>query len=309
MKPKGVYAELQDLVRLRHVASGYTFLPRQPITSVLSGGHASRLRGRGLNFEEIRAYRPGDDTRNMDWKATARLRKPQVRIYTEERDRPAVLVVDQSMSMFFGSQSRMKSVVAAEAAALTAWRVLEQDDRVGAIVFNDQEASFVRPRRSAKSVTHVLEEILRFNHALGPELDAQEDPAAFNSALERAARVATHDHLVCVISDFSKMNAESEQWFKRIAAHNDVVAIAVSDPIGRSLPRAGRLVFAKGGRQLEVDSSGRGVQERFRQRFDELEAELRAFLRRLNVPLLHVTAAGEVIDQVRQQLGQLGGGR
>lgn len=308
MTTKGVYAELDDLVRLRHVAAGFSFLPRQSITSLLSGRKASRLRGRGLNFEELRGYRPGDDTRNMDWKATARLRKPQVRVYTEERDRPAILVVDQCQSMFFGSKSRMKSVVAAEAAAIAAWRVLDQDDRVGALVFNDTERSFVRPQRSGKTVTHVLKEILRFNHALNVGRAVPDAPGALNAALERAARAATHDHLVGVISDFTKMDAESERWFKRIAAHNDVVAIAVTDPIGRRLPEAGRLVFTKEGGQLEVDAAVRGVRERFQARFDEQESSIRTFLRRLDVPMLHLTSEGAVIDQIRSQLGLLARG-
>ena len=90
-----VYASLDELVRLRFKASGFSFLPRQPVHSVLSGRHASRLRGRGLNFEELRNYLPGDDTRNIDWKVTARTREPFVRVYTEEKDRPVWLLVDQ----------------------------------------------------------------------------------------------------------------------------------------------------------------------------------------------------------------------
>ncbi len=99
----GVYVSLDDLIRLEHKARGFSFLPRYAITSLLSGRHASRLRGRGLNFEEIRAYLPGDDIRTIDWKVTARTRKTHVRVYTEERDRPAILVVDQRMSMFWHS--------------------------------------------------------------------------------------------------------------------------------------------------------------------------------------------------------------
>ncbi|MGD8898369.1 MAG: DUF58 domain-containing protein, partial [Acidobacteriota bacterium] len=102
---------------LEYRAEGYSFLPRQPVHSVLAGRHASRMRGRGLNFEEIRGYLPGDDIRTIDWKVTARTREPHVRVYTEERDRPALLLVDQRQSMFFGSRRAMKSVVAAEVAA------------------------------------------------------------------------------------------------------------------------------------------------------------------------------------------------
>ena len=109
----GIYADLAELVRMQYKARGYSFLPRQPVHSVLAGRHASRLRGRGLNFEEIRRYLPGDDIRNMDWRVTARTRKPHVRVYTEERDHPILLLIDQRQNMFFGSRRAMKSVVAA----------------------------------------------------------------------------------------------------------------------------------------------------------------------------------------------------
>jgi uncharacterized protein (DUF58 family) len=138
-RPAGVYANLDDLIRIRFRAFDFSFRPSQPVTSVLAGRYASRLRGRGLNFEELRRYLPGDDPRTLDWKVTARTRRPHVRVYTEERDRAVLLVVDQRMSMFFGTSDRMKSVTAAELAALGAWRALDVGDRVGLVGFNDDK--------------------------------------------------------------------------------------------------------------------------------------------------------------------------
>ncbi|WP_157789132.1 DUF58 domain-containing protein, partial [Bradyrhizobium japonicum] len=108
----GVYIGLHDLIALEYRGRKVSFLPRQPVHSLLSGRFASRMRGRGLNFEEIRDYRPGDDVRSIDWKVTARLRKPHIRVFNEERDRQTILVVDQRLSMFFGSRHAMKSVTA-----------------------------------------------------------------------------------------------------------------------------------------------------------------------------------------------------
>src|SRR5215471_14338919 len=135
----GAYVSLDDLVAMQHQAHGFSFLPRQPVQSLLAGRHASRLRGRGLNFEEIRRYQAGDDIRQIDWKVTARTRKTHSRVFTEERERSTILLVDQRVTMFFGSVKNMKSVTAAEMAALGAWRVLSQKDRVGALVFNDSQ--------------------------------------------------------------------------------------------------------------------------------------------------------------------------
>src|SRR5690348_5460454 len=95
------FASLDRLLALKHRARGFSFLPRQPVHSLLVGRHASRLRGRGLNFEQLRHYFEGDDTRTIDWMATARLGSPHVRVYTEERDRPVLLVVDQRSTLFF----------------------------------------------------------------------------------------------------------------------------------------------------------------------------------------------------------------
>ena len=147
----GVYTSLPELTRLKHQAQGFSFLPRQPIHSLLSGLHGSRLRGRGLDFEELRHYLPGDDIRSMDWKTTMRMRKPYIRVNNEERDREAILVIDQRLDMFFGSKVNMKSVTAAEVASLAAWRVLSVGDRPGAFVFSDTDIDEIRPHRSTQA--------------------------------------------------------------------------------------------------------------------------------------------------------------
>ena len=104
-----VYVSLAQLMALEFKARALSFVARQPQGSILSGNHASRLRGRGLNFDELRRYQPGDDLRHLDWRASLRTGKPVVRTFTEERDRPALIVVDQRMSMFFGSSRSFKS--------------------------------------------------------------------------------------------------------------------------------------------------------------------------------------------------------
>src|SRR5215813_3367976 len=119
----GVYVDLATLIALEQRARTVSFLPRQPAHSLLAGRYASRMRGRGLNFEEIRDYRPGDDVRSIDWKVTARLQDPHVRVFNEERDRQGLLVVDQRLSMFFGSRLAMKSVTAAQAGENAARRL------------------------------------------------------------------------------------------------------------------------------------------------------------------------------------------
>src|SRR5262249_16105870 len=155
----GAYAELDSLVALQFKSRGFTLLHTQPVHSLLFGRRASHVHGRGLDFEELRNYASGDDVRRIDWRVTARMQKPFVRVYSEERDRPSMLVVDQRINMFFGSRVSMKSVTAAEVAALAAWRVFHQGDRIGAFIFNDDTTEQIRMRRSRATVLRILDRI------------------------------------------------------------------------------------------------------------------------------------------------------
>lgn len=299
---QGVYVELADLVRLQHKARGFSFLPKQPMHSLLAGKHASKLRGRGLNFEELRNYLPGDDIRAMDWKATLRTGRPHVRVFTEERDRSAFLVVDQRIGMFFGSRLKTKAVTAAELGAVAAWRVLDQGDRAGAIVFNDEHSVEIRPQRSRGTVLRILGEIVRYNHALDPQRMSA-NPGMLNRVLEQVGRLAPHDSLVCIMTDLDGADAQSRRLATRLAQHNDVIVGFVYDPLEQELPAAGRLVFSEGEAQLEVDTSNRAIRQGFAERFDERLERARRLLMQRAVPLVPITTALDPVEQIQRLLG------
>lgn len=305
----GIYTSLDDLVALRHRARGFSFLPRQPNHSLLAGRHASRLRGRGLNFEEIRRYQPGDDIRQIDWKVTVRTRRTHSRVYTEERERTVLLVVDQRIGMFFGSVRNMKSVTAAEATALAAWRVLSQNDRVGALVFDDREVTEIRPQRSQSAVMRILEAVVSRNHALSLDAGIQPNPGMFNEALRRCSRLAKHDCLVCIISDGSGNDEETRSILTRVARHNDVLFAFVHDPLEAALPEAGPLIFGgdsgndSGGGQLEVDTGSSKIREAYHAGFAAQREAGRRFLLQRGTPVLPLSTAEGVADQLRKLLG------
>ena len=139
---EGVYVTLSELLKFGYMPKNFSMRPNAAIMSKLSGRHQSGMRGRGMDFSEMKQYVQGDDARNMDWKATRRTGKPYIRVYNEERDRNVWLVISQMNSMFFGSTERMKSVSAAHTAALFAFKALETGDRVGAVVYNNEEVKF-----------------------------------------------------------------------------------------------------------------------------------------------------------------------
>jgi len=294
---------LDDLIRLKADARGFSFLPRQPITSLLAGRHASRLRGRGLAFEELRHYAQGDDVRTMDWKATARLRSPQVRVYSEERERPVLLVVDQRRPMFFGSRRAMKSVTAAEIAGLAAWRGLSSGDRVGGVLFNDGEIVDLHPHRSQTRVLRVLHELVRLNRMLLEPPVAAAGQVTLNQALEAARRRAVHDHLVVLISDLDGADDETKRLATQIAAHNDMLVIAIYDPLGASLQGRAGMVAADRGATYAIPA-GTGFADSFRRAFAARLDRWTDIFRALRVPVLPISTADSPAGQLRTLFGQ-----
>jgi uncharacterized protein (DUF58 family) len=299
----GVHATVDDLVALEHQVRGWSLGRHPPVHSVLWGRRGSRARERGLEFEEVRRYLPGDDAAALDWHATLRTGKLHTRVYTEERDRPTLLVVDQRLSMFFGSRRSMKSVSAAEAAALAAWRTLASGDRVGAVVFDDVGFEAIRPHRSRQQVLRILEEVAARNQALRADSPVTPAPGVLNDALEQAGSVVGHDHLVLVISDFDGADARTRSLVGGLARHNDVLAVLVHDPSSRELPERGRL-RASGG-ELQVLSDAAWPDER-KPALDAAGARTKrilAWTQELGVPVLPLTTAEPVAGQMRDLFG------
>lgn len=299
----GVYISLKELIRLQYRARGFNFLPRQPVHSLLAGRHASRLRGRGLDFEEIRGYLPGDDIRNIDWKVTARTRKPHVRVYLEERERPVLLVVDQRISMFYGTVINMKSVTAAETAALAAWRVLSSRDRVGAVLFNDTQILEVKPHRSRKTVMEILNKLVDQNHALNINSGIESNPGALNMALEKVSRLAKHDYLICIISDFSGMTTDTRRFVKRMSRNNDVIISMIYDPSARNIENIGDLVVSDGEKQISLESGKEKIRRLIPEVFEGRLNALTSELTRFGVPVLPIHTADDAAEQLRKILG------
>ncbi|MEX1042301.1 MAG: DUF58 domain-containing protein [Pirellulaceae bacterium] len=297
-----VTTELEDLILLKAEARGFSFLPRQPVQSLLAGRHASRLRGRGLAFRELRQYHPGDDVRTIDWKATARLRSPQVRTYDEERERPVLIVVDQRGPMFFGSRRAMKSVAAAEATALAAWRALDSGDRVGGIVFNEAEVVKITPHRGQARILNLLGQVVRMNQALASAQPPSGD-VTLNSVLEGVVRSVSHDHLVVLVSDLDGADEQTQRLATRLAAHNDLLVAAIYDPLGAALVGDERMVAIDRGKAYRIPEGAR-FSDSFREQFQHLLNHWREIFRDLRVPVLPISTEFPVADQLRSLFGR-----
>lgn len=300
-----VYASLEQLMLLEHRVRGLSFLSRQPLSSILSGSHAARLRGRGLSFDELRQYNPGDDLRHLDWRASQRYGKPFVRNYTEERDRPTLLLVDQRMSMYFGSRRSFKSVLAAELAAIGAWMALQAGDRVGGLVFGDRQIDYIRPLRSRARVEALCAAIVRHNHALHATRSEDDAPGQLDRVLRQCLGLAGHDSLVVIISDFAGVTEQTLQLLRQLSAHNDVLALQVFDPIALRLPDRGRVTVTQGELQVELEVGRRQVRRPLGEFLSGRLKGVATLLRRSQVPLMMFSSGRDSLEQLRGELGRL----
>ncbi|NLS03556.1 DUF58 domain-containing protein [Rhizobium sp. P32RR-XVIII] len=300
----GVYVTTEQLVALEARARDLSFVQKARSHQQLAGRMQSSLRGRGLIFEELREYLPGDDIRSIDWRVTARTSRPVVRVYGEEKERPAILVVDQRINMFFGSRRSMKSVTAAEAAVLCAWRILGSGDRVGGFVFGDAGTDEVKPHRSRNAVIALANRIAEKNAQLSATYAVTPSPAALDDALHKVASIAHHDHLVIVVSDFDGYGETTRNLLLRLSGRNDVICLLVYDPFLLELPTSGEIVVSGGTLQAELAlgrSSVRGSVDAFARNRGR---DLRAWQKDLGLPMLPVSAAEETAPQLRRLLEQ-----
>nr|WP_200985038.1 DUF58 domain-containing protein [Rhizobium rhizogenes] len=300
----GVYVSTDQLVALEANARDLSFVQKARSHQQLAGRMQSAMRGRGMAFEELRDYLPGDDIRSIDWRVTARTNKPVVRVYGEEKERPALIVVDQRINMFFGSRRAMKSVTSAEAAMLCAWRILGSGDRVGGFAFNDEEIDETKPHRSRNAVIAFADRIVRQNRSLKANATHAPAPGQLDTVLERVSNVAHHDHLVVVISDFEGHTATTRNLLLQLSGRNDVICILVYDPFLLELPTSGDIVVSGGALQAELLLRRADVRASIDRFARDRGRELRAWQRELGLPMLPVSAAEETAPQLRRLLQQ-----
>lgn len=285
----GVYCELGDLMALRWQAKTFALPKARQISQALSGSHRSNFRGRGMEFSEVRTYQAGDDVRSIDWRVTARRQKPHTKLFNEERERPVLLVCDQSTSMFFGSTTAFKSVKAAQASALIAWAALNHNDRVGGIVFSEHGHAEVKPTRSRKTTMRLLHHICSFNQALSAETNPPEESFTLTKALNEVQRTARPGTLIVIISDFIKGTSGLDKVVNQLAQHNDLVFVRCVDPMETSLPQPGNYPISEGNESIIMNTADKNARARFKAWAESLEADIKAMAMRARAPLIHLS--------------------
>ncbi len=239
--------EILDKVRLIEIRT------RNMMNNLFAGEYHSVFKGRGMEFAEAREYQLGDDVRHIDWNVTARVGSPFIKVFDEEREMTVMLLVDVSASGAFGSQQQMKGEVGVEVSALLAFSAIQNNDRVGLLIFTDEVEVFVPPKKGRKHVLRVIRELLYFQ--------PQGRRTSIAGALEYLGRVLHRRSVVFVVSDFQDKGYETA--LRHLSRRHDLIAVSLSDPREWRLPDVGfiNLQDAETGEQVLVDSGHRGVRE------------------------------------------------
>jgi uncharacterized protein (DUF58 family) len=260
------------------------------VTDVLGGQYHSVFKGRGMEFEEVREYLPGDEVRSIDWNVTARFGHPFIKKFKEERELTVMLVVDVSASGQFGSVRQTKNELAAELAAVLAFSAIRNNDKVGLIMFTDQIEKFVPPKKGRRHVLRVVREILAFQpQGRGTDLQL---------ALDYLNRVQSRRAVTFVVSDFQVSDGESVRKKLRVASkRHDVIALSLRDPREEELPAVGlvELRDAETGERALVDTFDRKVREEFAAKARERLEALRRLLRSASVDQVEIRSDADYV--------------
>lgn len=245
------------------------------VTDVFAGQYQSVFKGVGMEFDEVRAYLPGDEIRSIDWNVTARMGHPYIKKFVEERELTIMLLLDISMSCNFGTTGRSKNELAAELCSVIAFSAIQNNDKVGMLTFTDRVERFIPPRKGSRHVLRVIREAI-YNNPRGVKTD-------INNILEHLNRATKHRAITFLISDFFAPD------FKKILSitnkRHDVIAVTITDPAELKLPEAGlvKLHDAETGTPYIIDTSNPEAQKLYQTRTQKLIANRHKLFRSINV--------------------------
>jgi uncharacterized protein (DUF58 family) len=279
---RGVPPEILRQVKLIELRT------RGLVNSLFTGEYRSVFKGQGMEFAEVREYQPGDEVRSIDWNVTARMRRPYVKRYIEERELTVMLAVDLSGSERFGTRRRFKSEIASELAAVLAMSAIRNNDRVGTLLFTDHVEHVVRPRKGRRHALRLIRDLLVFEpEGTGTDIAGTTD---------YLIKMLPHKSIIFLVSDF--LADDIERPLKLLAQRHDLVAVTMEDPSEQALPDLGvvRLVDPESGRTISVDTSDADVRAQFEKAAGEDRDTRRHLLRRLAIDEIPISTDSGIIE-------------
>ena len=298
----GIVASVAELVARRGDAARLDATPRGRVRTLHAGAYASAFRGRGMEFDETRAYQPGDDVRAIDWRVTARTGRVHTKLFHEERERPVLMLVDQRPHMRFGTRDAFKSVVAARAAATVAWAARDRGDRVGGLIVGDGplRRGLHAPQRSRARLLHflsALSDATASHERAGTGSELPPHPLA--DALALLARTSRPGTLLWIISDFADLDDEAARQLSRLARRCQVACVLVHDALEAEMPSSDAYRVSDGARVLELPTGSRRWREEYAARFAARRETLETLCRERGMGFVAIRTGDDVAALLR----------
>lgn len=274
----------------------------KPASASLAGRFRSRLKGRGMEFDEVRQYQPGDDIRTIDWRVTARTGETHTKVFSEERERPIIVMLDLSSSMRFGSQRQLKSYQAASLAAQLLWSASKEGDRFGALVFNEQSQTAIKAKQRSSTLMHIFSKIIEQHQQLiNQSTESQADHTLFNTNIKHLRHVAKTGALIHIISDFAYFDEQSKKTLSLLNRHNQVLAWKIQDPLEVALPNnKGGQTFAvtNGVNQGIIQVGNKRQSDKYQAAAALINDQLSNNLRKIGIPIFPISTHLELKQQI-----------
>ncbi len=288
---------LPELLQLGTRAKGFSFHAKSSI-AVHSGQHLSRLMGRGMEFAETRRYLPGDDIRTIDWRVTARTGKAHTKLFSAEKERQVYICVDLRRPMFFATQGVFKSVQAAILAGTLAWHAVHEGDRIGGLLFTDEQTKEFRPTRGKRGALPFLQALAEMSNFSEAKKRA-EKASTMDDAFHRLRTLVRPGSTVFILSDFRRPAAKMNETLYQIARHCDVVLGLIYDPLEEKLPNNCMLPVTNGATELEVNTAHSKSLEKYGLRFCERQQTLKSLSNHRHIQLFTCSTQDDCLQVLR----------
>lgn len=302
--PDNVLINLESLLALRFQAGTKLSKSRKKSTAVTAGNYASPIRGRGMDFSEVRLYQPGDDIRSIDWRVTARTGEAHTKLFTEERERPVFFVTDTGPSMQFGTQVAFKSVIAAKLVGMLAWSALGHGDRVGGILFSGGDHEEIKPNGGKRGILTFFKKLVEWNKKNLAARDISRASDFYDVAV-RLKRVARPGSVVYIVSDFNNIDHKSELYFSMIARHCELIMINIYDALEKHSPPPGNYMMSDGKQFEKLSIANKDFSEALKNEYERKESQLKKFCLKNDIRFLSVCTTDDLDQLLRMKMARI----
>lgn len=301
VKSNGIQVTIDELIAYQTKSALINLAPRQQLHGKMSGNYLARSKGRGMEFDEVRHYQTGDDIRTIDWRVTARTGKTHTKLFREEVERPVLIAADFSQSMNFGSQLLFKSVQAAHLASLLAWHAKSRGDRIGGIVFNEEQHIELKPRSRQQGVLHYLHALCEIQNQV---TDASSENH-FQENIRRLRQLAKPGALVYLITDGHHLSEDNIYDLLMISRHCELVICLISDPLELQLPASIQkqsVTLSDGINQQQMILGDKESMKQYQLLATGLHKQRLALLTKSGGRVLSISSAQLLEDQIKSEV-------